>query len=985
MKNNNYSVHNCLIQVFILLFILIQPNFLNAQSNSGRLQGTVVDASSDQPLPGANVFLQGTAKGSSTDLDGNYRIPSIAAGKYTIVVSYIGYIKQTMSIDILPNKTLILDLKLNPTLYELGEIVTVSGQLEGQAQAINQQVSSDQIVNIVSEQKIKELPDANAAESVGRLPGVAIQRDGGEASKLMIRGLDPKFANISVNGIQIPATGAEGRDVDLSLISQSTLSGIELYKALTPDQDADAIAGVVNLVTGKAKSGQKITLDLVGIYNGLTESAKQYKASVQFSNRYFDDLIGLQAGINSEKRDRSRELHTDEWDIPANEDYKISSLTVQFDDETRKRYGGNLNLDINTGDGGNIKLINLFSYTSREKFTSNRNYTTGGTVTYIGQATDRNISTLSNSLIGENHFNALKINWALAHAYTEGETPFDHTMRFYENKSTTSGMMNIDDPHVYKLPGKNLIDYAYNAFDKATIDRGFFHTESNNERNIDVKVDLEYPFSLSNKLAGILKVGYKYRDKTRNRDYNEKESIYYLRGIYDYYKDDDGNIIEKDWANSLWPDHPNGLLTDYLSGFPYQTRSIDGGYLLNPVIDEDRIRSWYEFNKNGTNEIGNSNEYYDQLQSVRNIYSVNERVHGTYGMFKLNAGQFATLICGIRYESEDNEYTAKYAPRIVGVFESQSGNITDSTSIYKKEYWLPNVHLKISPVDWLDLRFAVSKSISRPDYLMRLPSLYINNNAQEITSGNPNLEPAVSLNLDANISFYASQYGLLTVSAFSKNIDNIFYWLNDIKLLTDQDAIDQGLPFEEYGPFRQYDLDKPVNTDDTKVWGFEIDLQTHLSFLPGILKNIVVSANYSKILSETVYPRFKLIQPEGFPPKPPIPTYYFTKRELSGQTDYTANLTIGYDYKGFSTRVSGYFQGPYLAVISNLENQDQYQKAFSRWDLALKQIVSENISVFVNVNNFTNTIEGGYLSFGDLDNGGYLYGISADLGIQVNL
>lgn len=985
--NYHRSKLNFTTGLLTVIILLNSSNFhsLYSQSNSGRLQGKIVDASANQPLPGANVFLEGTAIGSSSNLDGEYRIPSISPGKYLVVVSYIGYVKQSIPIEILANKTISLDIKLQSALFELGEVVTITGQLEGQAQAINQQVSSDQIVNVVSEQKIKELPDANAAESVGRLPGVAVQRDGGEASKLMIRGLDPKFANITVNGIQIPATGAERRDVDLSLISQSTLSGIELYKALTPDQDADAIAGVVNLVTGKAKPQQKITIDLFGIYSGLTESAKQYKASAQYSNRFFENLLGLQAGLNTEKRDRSRELHTDGWTVPANEDYKINSLTVQFDDETRKRYGGNLNLDINTGDDGNIKFINFYSYTSRDRFTSNRNYTVDGTVTYIGQAADYNISTLNNSLVGENHLSSLKINWAFAHAYSEAKTPFDHTMRFYESKSTTSGMQNIDDTHVLKLPGKNLIGYAFNAFDKATLDRGFFHTESNNERNYDAKIDLEYPFEISSSFAGIIKAGYKFREKTRNRNYNEKESIYYLRGIYDYYRDDNGNIVEKDWTNSYWPNHPKALLTDYLAGPPYNTRSIDGGYLLNPLIDEERIRSWYEFNKYGINETGKSNEYYNQLVSVRNIYSVTENVQGSYSMIKLNAGQILTLIGGIRYEIENNDYTGKFAPRILGEFEGQAGNVKDTTSNFKKEYWLPNAHLKISPLDWLDLRFAVSKSISRPDYLMRMPSLYINNQTQEITSGNPYLKPAISWNYDANISFYVTQYGLLTLSGFSKNINNIFYWLNDIKLLTDNDAIEQGLPLSEYGPFRQYSLDKPVNTDNTKVWGFEVDLQSHLSFLPGLLQNIVVSANYSIIMSETIYPRFKLVQPTGFPPKPPIATYFYTKRELNGQTDYTANLTVGYDYKDFSARVSGYFQGPYLAYISNLENQDQYQKAFSRWDLAIKQVITENITVFGNVNNFTNTIEGGYLSFKNLDIGGYLYGISADLGIQLNL
>jgi TonB-dependent receptor len=973
-------------QVFVLILVIFfNVNNIKAQSGSGTLTGKIIN-NDGEPLPGANVYMEGTAIGAASDIEGNYRIKNIPSGKHKVIVSYVGYGKKTIEITIVANKTTDLNVTLQwGSENKLGEVV-VTGQLEGQAQAINQQLSSDQIVNVVSEQKIKELPDANAAEAVGRLPGVAVQREGGEATKLMIRGLDPKFAKISINGIEIPSTGAETRDVDLSLISQSTLSGIELYKALTPDQDADAIAGTVNLEIGKAESDQKIKLNVFGIYSGLTKSARQYRLSGQYNNRFLNGLLGLQAGANVEKRNRSRELHTDAWNVPANGNYTIGSLTVQFDDETRKRYGGNLNLDLNTGDGGNIKLINLYSYTSRGRFTSNRNYPTGGgTVTYIGEATDLNLSTLSNSLIGENHWGALKINWALAHAYTESHTPFDHTMRFYENSSTTTGMMNITDPNTLKLPGKNLIQYAFNAFDKATLDRGFFHTESNDERNYNIKADLEYPINLNDNLVGSLKAGYKFKDKIRHRNYNDQESIYYLRGIYDYTFNGNGGVAAKDWADSPWPNHPNALLTDYLSGPPYPTRTIDKDYLLNPLINEDLIREWYQFNKNGTNQAGNTHEYYNQLSSVRNIYSVDENVNATYAMLKLNVGRFASLIAGMRYEFENNNYTAKFAPRIVGEFEAQSGTATDTISNYRKEYWLPNVHLKISPLDWLDLRFAVTKSISRPDYLMRLPTLYISTQDQAITSGNPNLESAVSWNYDANVSFYTTEYGLLTISGFRKNIDNIFYWLNNIKLLTADQARGIGLPVDKYGPFNQYNLDMPVNTSGTKVWGYELDLQAHLGFLPGLLKNIVISANYSRIWSKTIYPRFRLIQPAGFPPKPPIVDFYFTEKELSGQTNYTANLTVGYDYLGFSFRLSGYFQGPYLSFISNIEDQDQYQKAFSRWDLAFKQSLSDNLSVFLNLNNLSNTIEGGYLSFRSLDSGGYLYGITAELGVQVSL
>ena len=202
--------------------------------------------------------------------------------------------------------------------------------------------------------------------------------------------------------------------------------------------------------------------------------------------------------------------------------------------------------------------------------------------------------------------------------------------------------------------------------------------------------------------------------------------------------------------------------------------------------------------------------------------------------------------------------------------------------------------------------------------------------------------------------------------------------------MTSAIAREKGLPVDEYGPFNQYELDMPVNTQGTKVWGFEVDLQTHLSFLPGALKNIVISANYSRIWSKTKYPRFAIVYPDVIPPLPPTLNFYETERELSGQTDYTGNLSIGYDYLGFSGRLSAYFQGPYLASISNLEDEDIYQKAFSRWDLAFKQVITDNITAFLNINNLTNVVEGSYENYKHLDRGGYVYGSSAELGLQLS-
>ena len=100
-----------------------------------------------------------------------------------------------------------------------------------------------------------ELPDANAAESVGRLPGISLRRSGGEGSQVVIRGLAPTYNSVTISGQKLAATDLDDRGVDLSMISPEILAGIEVSKALTPDQDADSFGGSVNFKLADAPSG----------------------------------------------------------------------------------------------------------------------------------------------------------------------------------------------------------------------------------------------------------------------------------------------------------------------------------------------------------------------------------------------------------------------------------------------------------------------------------------------------------------------------------------------------------------------------------------------------------------------------------------------------------------------------------------------------------------------------------------------------------
>ncbi len=170
------------------------------------VQGYVRDAKTGEPLLGATVMFVGTSMGAATDMKGKYIIPNVPPGNYTIKVIYIGYEEWKSAITV-AGENFQQDFKLDP-VGVMGTEVVVTAQAAGQNAAINQQLSSTQIVNVVSAAKIQELPDANAAESVGRLPGVFVLRSGGEGYEVAIRGLQPKYNEVTIDGIKMGASDA---------------------------------------------------------------------------------------------------------------------------------------------------------------------------------------------------------------------------------------------------------------------------------------------------------------------------------------------------------------------------------------------------------------------------------------------------------------------------------------------------------------------------------------------------------------------------------------------------------------------------------------------------------------------------------------------------------------------------------------------------------------------------------------------------------
>ncbi len=496
--------------VTVLAILVVIPSLLLAQ---GTIRGVVSDSTSGDVLVGANVLVKGTALGAATDLYGKFRIPNISAGTRTLRIAYIGYKSREIPVVIADGEEALINVRLLPDVIE-GQEVLVTAQARGQEAAINQQLTSNTIVNVISEEKIKELPDANAAEAIGRLPGVSLIRSGGEANKVILRGMSDKFTAFTIDGIRIPSTDADARGVDLSTFSQGTLAGVELFKALTPDKDADAIAGSINLVTRKAPSVRQIRVDAKGAYNKLTKNFGQYDFTGKYGERFFDDILGVQVNANLEQRDRSNEQYTLSLDGTLRNftDYMISDFTLGYVDETRKRGGVGLLLDINTPDSGSIRINNLFNQTDRDYITYNRDYPNGGErVYYTAWDREQKINTFNSSIRGDNYLFDMNINWGLSFAQSQSNYPYNYRMQFSEPPSNgVSGMRAIPED-IWKGPVEKFIPYAYNNFGMSSLDTAVYSTEKNRDIERTAFLDLSRKYTLGDMMSGEIKAGGKFR------------------------------------------------------------------------------------------------------------------------------------------------------------------------------------------------------------------------------------------------------------------------------------------------------------------------------------------------------------------------------------------------------------------------------------------------------------------------------------------
>lgn len=977
-------------RALLIIFMLAAIMPVQAQ-RSGNLTGLVTDKVSGDPLPGANVFLEGTNYGSATDYEGIYNIRKVPPGDYTMVVKYIGYRENKFPVTVESGVTIEINAELEYVSLESDEI-TVTAQALGQTEAINQQLSSNTIKNVVSAARIQEIPDANAAESVGRLPGISIVRSGGEGQKVTIRGLSPKYNVMMVNGVRMQSTDRDDRSVDLNMIAPNILSGIEVTKALTADMDADAVGGTVNLRIRKAREGFHGRFSVQDGYAALANEQPlgNYKISGLVSNRFFDDKLGVQVSSFLDQYNRNSDrlntaYATDEEAETVNGLIPtfLSNVTLHDYVRDRRRYGGSLVLDYQFSNGSLI--MNNFISSLHEEQIEQQNYFTTD-YDWRGYAVDREFTNtvISNALQGEfTFFDLIGVDFSLSNSISKQRNPGDLRMDIRTRSGGTQGLQSDAKDLKNMSPSKFLNSVTVLSSGKISTGTSTF------ERDVEetaqaASLNFEVPFNFADYFSGSLKLGGKYERNTRENDETQWGIDTDRGGLAS-----DFNTLLRD---SLWTDlgiarDDNGLVAglfadpDYDFGeFLSGEENVSSDIFYNPV-DIGKMRHM--------ENLAWQTEYYLPSPLESNVYDYNytRNFSAFYISSELDLTKYITLFPGIRYEEFSFDYTAD-STLVHGRLTTPGEDYYDSETLnwdsIKEDNWFPQIQLRIKPTDWLDIRLASTKSIIYPDYRAVSPFLYSDTypSVPVLRLGNPYLKSAITQNYDIYVSVYENSIGLFTVGLFYKEIDNLIV---PIEYFTkDASKIHYRYELAQTGSATR--INTWTNLEETSyVRGIELDWQTHFWYLPSFLSGLVLNINYTHIASETRYPYY-FTERSGTPPFYTYKTVDTTRTgRLIDQPNDILNVTLGYDIGGFSARLSFLYQDNVLrAAHSTYEELDSYTDAYYRWDFTAYQQLPwyEGLQVYLNINNITNRPDRQFVSVLEKLSAVEYYGATADLGIR---
>ncbi len=928
-----------------LLIALMMSTALAGTAYGAQLHGHVVDAGTGSSMPGATIRVQGTNITANADKDGFFLIPNLQAGNYTLLVDYVGYPRIQQDVTVQDGASPVTDIKLMNG-GTVAEQVTITGQFLAERRALQAKKNADNLTEQLYANDVGKLPDQNVAEAVRRLPGISVANDMGEGRYVLIRGVNYNLANVTVNGQTAPAPEPDGRQVKLDDIPSSLIESLEVTKSLTPDRDANAIAGQVDIGTLSAFDRQGTFLYgrvAAGYYHlngkhpydgdltagGTFGSDNQYGLvlSGNYSHRPINSenfgsggptwapVGGVVLPSNQQIRDynltrtRSGLVGNFDWHGAGGDQFFIRAMYSTFgDDEIRDRF--TVNIPTSAGSFSTLGAVTGA-------------FTTGGRAMRYVRAREENDHTLNLSTGGKIQAGGGVLDVEAAWAEAVKVDPRRNEWQF-RTGSTVAGSYDLSEFLYLVVPNATAYDPTKFAFNQLV-----HANRTAVEELYQTRADYTLPIESFGDTNDYLKIGMKllYRHKA-----NDQTSA---------------TFVASGTTMTLNDAFHTGDAATY-----------DGRYTFGPRVDYATAEAFFAA-AHGTQACDASTAggfrcdiNASAAASATVDYTVAEKVLAGYAMVNLKFGQL-TLIPGLRIEGTDGRYRSFTAQLSGG-----TPVITPISSSRTYTNWFPGVNARFDVDENLVLRAAVTTSIGRPDYATLPPFVTVDTTASPVavSKGNPDLKPLKALNVDGTIEYYLPNQGVIAVGAFYKNIDDPIY--------TETISVTNGT-FGGIAVAGAASVTTPRNADQGIVKGVELNVQSGLGFISPMLDGFGVAGNIAFIDSSAT----------GLANRADtIP--------LFNQSDKVGTAQLFYEKYGFAARLVYSYRSRYLDTVGGSTAMDQYTAALGQLDARGSFEVTDNFTVFVEGTNLTDAPWRRYIGQSDHVYENEHYGWSMRTGVQ---
>ncbi|HEX5817262.1 MAG TPA: TonB-dependent receptor, partial [Gemmatimonadales bacterium] len=247
-------------RMLAVLVLMLAPGSLVAQQETGRLVGRVVEGEQGTPLAGALVEVTGTSIKTATAVDGRFILQNVPVGTVSLSVRLIGFQPKTVTgLAIAKGETTEQNVSLSNSVVQLEELAVSAEAERGTVNAaLEEQRNATALVNSITSEQIAKSPDSDASQAVQRVSGVTVQ----DGKYVFVRGLGERYTTASLNGARIPSPEPEKKVVPLDMFPSALLEGVTTSKTFTPDQPGDFAGAQVNIKTKEFPSRRTVAFSV---------------------------------------------------------------------------------------------------------------------------------------------------------------------------------------------------------------------------------------------------------------------------------------------------------------------------------------------------------------------------------------------------------------------------------------------------------------------------------------------------------------------------------------------------------------------------------------------------------------------------------------------------------------------------------------------------------------------------------------------------